>query len=119
MQKASFFEKQEPVTVSTVDGVRQYAICLHEAEEAHSIGFEEQTEYKQYVYDFNIFKDNTVDEADVKANPEKYLDYAPKIEEPVTPTTIEDRVMTLEQRQDDADQALQDLICTVMGDEGE
>lgn len=79
---------------------------------------DDQVEYKQYVYDFNQFKDDTVDEADVKANPEKYLEYVTtKVPESAPTTeTIEDRVQTLEQRQDDADQALQDLICTVMGE---
>lgn len=116
MQEASFFEKQEPVTVNTVDGVKQYVICLDEREEMHTIGLGEKTEYKQYVYKFNMFKDNSVDEADVKANPQKYLEYAPKTVEPVVQATIEKRVMVLEQRQDNADQALQDLICTVMGE---
>lgn len=116
MQEASFFEKQEPVTVITVDGVKQFIICLNEREKANTIGLEEKMEYKQYVYDFNMFKDSSVDEADVKANPQKYLEYVPKTVEPVVQATIEKRVMALEQRQDNADQALQDLICTVMGE---
>lgn len=116
MQEASFFEKQDPVTVNTVDGVKQYVICLDEREEMHTIGLEEKTEFKQYVYKFNMFKDNSVDEEDVKANPQNYLEYMPKTVETIVQTTLEKRVKTLEQRQDDADQALQDLICTVMGE---
>ena len=116
MQEASFFEKQEPVTVSNIDGVKQYILCLDEKEEMHTFGLEEKTEFKQYVYKFNMFKDNSVNEADVNANPQKYLEYVPKTLEPIVQTTLEKRVKTLEQRQDDADQALQDLICTVMGE---
>lgn len=116
MQEASFFEKQEPVTVSNIDGVKQYILCLDEKEEMHTFGLEEKTEFKQYVYKFNMFNDNSVNEADVKANPQKYLEYVPKTVESVVQATIEKRVMVLEQRQDNADQALQDLICTVMGE---
>lgn len=116
MQEASFFERQELVTVITVDGVKQFIICLNEREKTNTIGLEEKMEYKQYVYDFNMFKDSSIDENDVKANPQKYIEYVPKIAEPIMQATIEKRVMVLEQRQNDADQALQDLICTVMGE---
>lgn len=122
MIKATSAERQAEVTVKEIDGVKQYTLFLNEKEvESHSFGMEETEEKKtEFQYDFNQFYSNKADETDVKKNPSKYLDYVSDVEdttvqsEPTTP--LEERITTLEQRQDDADQALQDLICTVMGE---
>ena len=123
MIRATSTERQAEVTVKEIDGVKQYTLFLNEEEiEIPSYGMEgtEETKKTEFQYDFNQFYSNKVDEEDVKKNPSKYLDYASDVEdttvpsEPVTP--LEERITTLEQRQDYADQALQDLICTVMGE---
>lgn len=121
MIKAASTERQAEVTVKEIDGVKQYTLFLNEEEvEMPSFGLEEtETKKTEFIYDFNQFYSNKADETDVRKNPSNYLDYASDVEdevpnEPATP--LEDRITVLEQRQDDADQALQDLICTVMGE---
>lgn len=121
MIKATSAERQAEVTVKEIDGVKQYTLFLNEKEvERYSFGMEETEEKRtEFQYDFNQFYSNKANEEDVKKNPSKYLDYVSDVEEevpsePVTP--IEERITTLEQRQNYADQALQDLICTVMGE---
>lgn len=119
MQEARFLERQEAVTVTTVDDVKQYTICVnekeHEVKNEQMEGEEGQvTTYIEYVYDFNQFKDNSVDEEDVKEYPTKYLLYEPKVVLPVTPANVEERVATLEERQDMTEQALQDAILMIM-----
>lgn len=119
MIKATSTERQAEVTVKEIDGVKQYTLFLNEKEvESPSFGLEGTEEKRtEFQYDFNQFYSNKADETDVKKNPSRYLDYVSDVEDtvPSEPTTpLEDRITTLEQRQDDADQALQDLICTVM-----
>lgn len=123
MIKATSAERQAEVTVKEIDGEKQYTLFLNEKEvESPSFGLEGTEEKRtEFQYDFNQFYSNKADETDVKKNPSKYLDYVSDVEDtntvPSEPTTpLEDRITTLEQRQDDADQALQDLICTIMGE---
>ena len=122
MIKATSTERQAEVTVKEIDGVKQYTLFLNEKEvESPSFGMEGTEEKKtEFQYDFNQFYSNKVDEEDVKKNPSKYLDYVSDVEDTTVPSEptkpLEERITTLEQRQDDADQALQDLICTVMGE---
>ena len=121
MEKALFMKHQEPVTVDHINGETWFTICLNERieERTYDSSFEQETSktYTDYVYDFNQFKDNSLDEEDVKAHPENYLDYVPKQEIPVTPANIEERVATLEMKQEVSDQALQDVMLMVMGGE--
>lgn len=77
----------------------------------------------QYVYDFAEFTETTeyLDPAEVEADPEAYLDYVPQggevhQEEPAE-STIAQRIAEIEERQDLADEALQELIITVLGGE--
>lgn len=121
MQKAIFDQKQENVVVKDIEGVKQYTICLNE-EEIEMTSYEpdkDTTTIKiEYQYDFNQFYDSELNEEDVKTNPGKYLDYVASSKVPAEESTktLDERISTVEQRQDDADQALQDLICTVMGE---
>lgn len=121
MQKAIFDQKQESVVVKDIEGIKQYTICLNEEEiEMKSYKLDEEATVTkiEYQYDFNQFYDNELSEEDVKANPGKYLDYvaSSKVSTEESTKTLDERISTIEQRQDDADQALQDLICTVMGE---
>lgn len=122
MQKAIFDQKQESVVVKDIEGIKQYTICLNEEEiEMKFYTLDEEaaaTTKIEYQYDFNQFYDNELSEEDVKANPGKYLDYVASSKVPTEESTktLDERISTIEQRQDDADQALQDLICTVMGE---
>lgn len=121
MQKAIFDQKQDNVVVKDIEGIKQYTICLNE-EEVEMVSYEldkdTATTKIEYQYDFNQFYDNELNEEDVKANPGKYLDYVASSKVPAEESTktLDERISTIEQRQDDADQALQDLICTVMGE---
>lgn len=121
MQKAIFDQKQENVVVKDIEGIKQYTICLNEEEiemKFYKLDEEETTTKIEYQYDFNQFYDNELSEEDVRSNPSKYLDYAASSKVPTEESTktLDERISTIEQRQDDADQALQDLICTVMGE---
>lgn len=120
IQKARFLEKQEPVTVTHVDGDTWYTICVNEKiEESSYDSFSEGITgtYTEYVYDLNQFKDNSLNEEEVIAHPEEYINYTPKEVTPVTPFNIEERVADLEMRQAVAEQALQDVILMTTGGE--
>lgn len=64
-----------------------------------------------YQYDFNNFKDSTLDKKEVLANPEKYIDYEPT---PPTPPekdpTVMERIETLEENQQTVIDALAEII---------
>lgn len=111
MTKANTTEKQNPVTVKDIDGIKQYTIFINE-EEVPNLSFNENEEDTgtHFEYDFNQFYDNTVEENDVKEHPEKYLDYVPKqaVSETKT-TTVEDRLSVLEE-------AVQDIALALMGE---
>ena len=120
IQKARFLKKQKPVTVTHVDNDTWYTICLNEQiEESSYDSFSEGTTgtYTEYVYDLNQFKDNSLNEEEVIAHPEEYINYAPKEVTPVTPFNIEERVANLEAQQAITDQAVQDALLMIMGDE--
>lgn len=109
MTKANTTEKQNPVTVKDIDGIKQYTIFINE-KEVPNLSFNEEDTGTHYEYDFNQFYDNTVDENDVKEHSEQYLDYVPKqaISEAKT-TTMEDRLSVLEE-------AVQDIALALMGE---
>lgn len=120
IQKARFLEKQNPVTVTHIDGDTWFTICVNEQVEENtyeSFNDEPLKTVTEYVYDLNQFKDNTVDEEEVIAHPEEYINYVPKAVTPVTPLNIEQRVANLETQQAITDQAVQDALLMLMGDE--
>lgn len=121
IQKARFLQKQNPVTVTHIDNDTWYTICLNEqiVETSYEVFGDEKTEgtYTEYIYDLNQFKDNSLSEEDVVTHPEEYINYIPKVIEPVTPLNIEQRVADLEMKQEVSDQALQDVMLMVMGGE--
>lgn len=119
MQRARFLEHQEPVIVSHIEGDTWFTICLNETIETNSYDFTDGETHTitEYVYDFNQFKDNSLDEEDVIEHPEEYINYTPKVVEPVTPVNIEERVADLEMRQAVSEQALQDVILMATGGE--
>ena len=92
MQKGFFVEKQKPVS-SVEDkkrGTITVFICHNERQEAvetqvdsSEMGTETTGSSMQWVYDFNSFTAPIadVDLTDIEANPEKYLDYDPNIDE--------------------------------------
>ncbi len=117
MQKAIFAKKQNAVLVEEVESGTQYTICLNETPVVTEFQFEEAFEITQYQYDFNQFIDSNIKQDDVKAHPEEYLEYIPKVEtKDQESEDLSKRIEALEKRQNDSDQALQDLICTFMGE---
>lgn len=109
MTKALFDEKQKTVTKQG----DIYQIALNEREVENS--FENET-HIQYEYDWNEFKDSNLTLEEVEENPEKYLNYAPKVVPTPTKENIYDVVETLVEKQDLTDQAVQDLMLMVMGE---
>lgn len=71
----------------------------------------------EYEYDFNEWHDTTTDPEAVKADPEKYLTYAPvdDLPEPERTKTTEARLAALEKAQEATDQAVQDIIMAQLG----
>lgn len=109
MTKANTTEKQNPVTVKDIDGIKQYTIFINE-KEVPNLSFNEEDAGIHYEYDFNQFYDNTVDENDVKEHPEQYLDYVPKqAVSAAKTTTMEDRLSVLEE-------AVQDIALALIGE---
>lgn len=121
MAKAMFAERQDPVTVTQIEGTYYYQICLHEQEvQAQSgMGPEDETAapLTEYEYDFNEWHDAVTDPEAVKANPEKYLAYTPVDDrpEPERTKTTEARLAALEKAQEATDQAVQDMIMSQLG----
>ena len=116
MTKAMFAERQDPVTVTQIEGVNYFQICLHEQEVQAQHGMdpngEESEPVTEYEYDFNEWHDSTTDPDVVKADPEKYLTYSPvdDLPEPERTKTTEARLVALEKAQEATDQAVQDMI---------
>lgn len=121
MTRARFAAKQEPVTVTQIDGVNYFQICLHEQEvqAQNGIGRGDETAaaVTEYEYDFNEWHDATTDPEAVKADPEKYLTYTPvdDLPEPERAKTTEARLAALEKAQEATDQAVQDMILAQLG----
>ena len=121
MTKAIFAARQDPVTVTQIEGVNYFQICLHEQEvqtqrglDPDGMGSELATEPE---YDFNEWHDATTDPEAVKADPEKYLAYTPvdDLPEPERTKTTEARLAALEKAQEATDQAVQDMIMAQLG----
>lgn len=121
MTRARFAAKQEPVTVTQIDGVNYFQICLHEQEvqAQNGIGRGDETAaaVTEYEYDLNEWHDATTDTEAVKADPEKYLTYTPvdDLPEPERAKTTEARLAALEKAQEATDQAVQDMIMAQLG----
>lgn len=113
MTKAIFSEKQPKVRVTSLDGENYFQISLNEEEvtEIHpAMDESEETEEIAYQYDFNSWHDHTTSVEDVKNGPEKYLDYSPSAVATEKTPTFADRLKSLEEQQETANAALQDLI---------
>lgn len=117
MTKSRFMEKQPSAKVVEKDKVYVY-ICLNEKEvtEDH-INSEESAEHvTMYEYDYNeIIEDiGILDIDDIKANPEKYLNY-----EKATVKTDKERIAELEAMNAElsttVDSILTDVLPTLMG----
>ena len=121
MTKAMFSERQDPVTVTQIEGVNYFQICLHEQEVQSQRGLDpdgkESEPVTEYEYDFNEWHDATTDPEAVKADPEKYLTYSPvdDLPEPERTKTTEARLVALEKAQEATDQAVQDIILAQLG----
>lgn len=117
MTKSRFMERQQPVLVVEKDKVYVY-ICLNEIEvtEDHTNGEESTEPVTMYEYDYNeIIEDvGVLNIDDVKANPEKYLNY-----EKATEKTDKERIAELEAMNAElsttVDSILTDVLPTLMG----
>lgn len=104
MTKAMFAERQDPVTVTQIEGVNYFQICLHEQEVQSQYGLDPEGKgsepVTEYEYDFNEWHDAITDPEKVKASPADYLQYVPtgvKTEEKAAkPSTLEQRITDLE-----------------------
>ena len=104
--KARFDTTQESVTVRQIDGMDYVYICLNENIVTEiSEGQEEKQTYHEYDYKEISEPTGTLDLADVKANPEKYLNYG---NEPKR--TDAERIDILEATTDDIILMMADLI---------
>lgn len=120
MIKATFSEPQKELTTFyPKEGMTQYQICCHE-----EIIEDETEEGKEvsYQYDYNEFTErkDILSEADVMSKLENYLDYKPAkaIEVPTNKQSeVEAELASLKERQELADQVLQELILAQLGGE--
>ena len=116
MTKSRFMEKQPSAKVVEKDKVYVY-ICLNEKEVTEDHISEESAEpVTMYEYDYKeIIEDiGVLDIDDVKANPEKYLNY-----EKATVKTDKERIAELEAMNTElsttVDSILTDVLPTLMG----
>lgn len=117
MTKSRFMEKQPSVKVVEKDKVYVY-ICLNEKEftEDHTNSEESSESITMYEYDYNeIIEDiGVLDVDDVKANPDKYLNY-----EKAVVKTDKERIAELEAMNAElsttVDSILTDVLPTLMG----
>lgn len=104
--KARFDTTQESVTVRQIDGIDYIYICLNENIVAEiPEGQEEERTYYEYDYKEISEPAGTLDLANVKATPEKYLNYG---NEPKRTDT--ERIDVLEATTDDIILMMADLI---------
>ena len=111
-------EKQQPVLVIERDKIYVY-ICLNETEvtDDHTNGEESAEPVTMYEYDYKeIIEDiGVLDIDDVKANPEKYLNY-----EKASEKTDKERIAELEamnaEMSTTLDSLLTDIIPSLMGE---
>lgn len=120
MTKAMFNEKQPEVRMVSLGGnLKQFQIALHEKEVVTTsdmmsdVPSDPQT---QYQYDWNEFRTDSLTEDEVKADPEKYLDYVPieSLPEAEKTASIDARLKSLQEAQEETAQALQDMIAMQM-----
>ena len=104
--KARFDIAQESVTVRQIDGTDYIYICLNE-NIVTEIPDRQEEERTYYEYDYKEISEptGTLDLANVKANPEKYLNYG---NEPKRTDT--ERIDVLEATTDDIILMMADLI---------
>lgn len=107
--------------MTLVDGINQFQICLNEEEvttPAQSFHTEDDTSepITQYQYDFNEFRTDALTEEEVKADPEKYLDYIPiaSLPEQEQPASIDAALKALQDAQEETAQAVQDMLAATM-----
>lgn len=118
MTKSRFMERQPSVKVVEKDKVYVY-ICLNETEvtEENMNSEKSSTPVTMYEYDYNeIIEDiDILDIDDVKANPEKYLNYEKAVEK-----TDKERIAELEAMNAElsttVDSILTDVLPTLMGE---
>lgn len=118
MTKSRFMERQPSVKVVEKDKVYVY-ICLNETEvtEENMNSEKSSTPVTMYEYDYNeIIEDiDILDIDDVKANPEKYLNYEKAAEK-----TDKERIAELEAMNAELsttlDSLLTDIIPSLMGE---
>ncbi len=110
--------------MTLVDGINQFQICLNEEEvttPAQSSHTEDDTSepITQYQYDFNEFRTDALTEEEVKADPEKYLDYTPiaSLPEQEQPASIDAALKALQDAQEETAQAVQDMLAATMMEE--
>lgn len=115
MTKSHFMEKQPSTKVVEKDKVYVY-ICLNETEVTEDRREESAEPVTMYEYDYNeIIEDvGVLDIDDVKANPEKYIDY-----KKATEKTDKERIAELEAMNAElsttVDSILTDVLPTLMG----
>lgn len=118
MIKALSATKRPAVTITVMDGTKQYQIFLNEQEVTMTtpdMDGEEHSE-TQYQYDFNEFRTDALSEDEVKAHPEKYLNYTPiaSLPEPEKQESIDATIKALQDAQEETAQAVQDMLAMQM-----
>ena len=103
--KARFDTTQEPVSIRQLDGMDYICICLNE-NIVKEIPEGQEEEQIYYEYDYREISEpaGILNLEDVKANPEKYLDYENNVK------TDTERIDTLEATTDDIILMMADLI---------
>ena len=104
------FQMQQPNISYYPLGNNNYTffICLNEKIVEETSQYEEGTAVsKLYEYDFNEFNESEafLKNSDILSNPEKYIEYTPKVNK-----TIEERVNEVETTQDEIVLLMADII---------
>lgn len=103
-----FYEQKPNLELREFDDNIYVYIYLNEAvKEEVEINYpesvnEENVKHTVYYYDYAEFceKKENLDLEDLKAHPEKYLDYVPKVTEDPKPKTLEEQIQDLKDQND-------------------
>lgn len=112
MQSAVFMERQPKVRWQPVNGgMVDVTLCLNERETVLENEGEEGTATQVWEYDFCLFREKAslIDEEEIRADPEAWMDYQPQKEQ-----TIDEKLQAMQLNNDMAFAEMSLLIAQLM-----
>lgn len=112
MRSEVFMDRQPKVRWQPVNnGMVDVTICINERETTQKNEMEEGTGVQMWEYDFHLFREKSslLDEEEIRADPEAWMDYQPQKEK-----TVDEKLQAMQLNNDMAIAELSLLIAQVM-----